>query len=109
MKYIITESQLDKIYDSYLNHLFKGLHEVSSKEFPYRRFWKIGDEVVLEFEKKGTIWIKVRIWDSFSNMFGEDDDETQQVMKEWLEKHLNLEGIKPIPSFNPYNPLWETI
>lgn len=95
MKYIITEQQLDKVYDSYLDYLFEGLYEVFSEEYPNSRFWKIGDEVVMELEDWGRIWINVLIWNSFSDMFGLDYDEEQMIMKGWLEEHLNLGDVTP--------------
>lgn len=97
MKYIITEQQLDKIYDSYLDYAFKGLYEVRSKKYLNSRFWKIEDENALELENSGRICVKWGIWESFSGMFSLNYNETQQIMKKWLEEHLNLEGITPVP------------
>lgn len=93
MKYIITESQLDKIYDSYIGYLFEGLYEVSSEEYPDSRFWKKGNEVVLELWKSGVMWVKWEIWNDFSNMFLLENYETREILEKWLEEHLNLEGI----------------
>lgn len=94
MKYIITKQQLDKMYDSYLNYLFKGLYEVNSEEYPDDIFWKKGDEIVMELEKPRNLWILGSIWRNFSDMFELNEDETKEILKKWLEENLGLEGIK---------------
>jgi len=95
MKILIMENQLRKVQFMYLDYLFDGIYEVKSKKHPDFRFWKKNNYVVLEMEKSLKMWVHYEIWDNFSNMFSSKYDETQQVMKEWLEKHLNLEGITP--------------
>ena len=53
MKYIITESQLNKMYNSYLNHVFKGLHEkeISGATFDTLIFFV----VLFEYPSSSTI------------------------------------------------------
>lgn len=95
MKILITESKLRKVQFKYLDFLFDGMYEVEQKKYPESRFWKKDDNVVLDLEESGDMWVYFKIWDNFSGLFSLDYDETQQVMKEWLEENLNLEGITP--------------
>jgi hypothetical protein len=95
MKFLITENQMRRLEFKYLNYLFDGMYEVESEEYPDSRFWKKDNEVVLELQKSGKMWVYYVIWDNFSGMFSLEDNETQQVLKKWLEEHLNLEGITP--------------
>ena len=95
MKIIITENQLRNMQFKYLDYLFEGMHEFKSKKYPESRFWKKNDEVVLELEISGTLWVLYPIWNAISNMFSLDYDETKQLIKEWVEQHLELEGITP--------------
>ena len=96
MKYIITEEQLNKIYNSYLDYLFDGIYEVSSGDFPDSRFWKKGDEIVLEFQKTGELWVLRSIYITFLNTFSLGGVKTQIIIKNWLEEHLNLKGVTSI-------------
>lgn len=93
MRIIITESNLKKVQYKYLNNLFGDLYEVKSKEYPNSIFWKKDGKVILELKKPNIMWVSAEIWYSFSDMFPLDYLEIQQVMNEWLEQHLNLEGI----------------
>jgi hypothetical protein len=96
MKIIITENQLRKLQFKFLNYLFDDIYEVKSKKYPVYRFWKKGDKVVLELEKSGNLWVLHTIWNNISYMFSLDYDETKQLIKEWVEQHLELEEITPI-------------
>ena len=95
MKILITENQLRKVQFKFLNYLFEDIYEVESKEHPSLRFWKKDDEVVLELRKSGRLWTSYSIWDDISNMFSLDSNETEQLIKDWAEQHLGLEGIIP--------------
>ena len=98
LKVIITESQLSGIYWKYLKFLLGDLTEVHSEKYPDSRFWK-NDEygVVLELRKSGILYVHYNIWNSFSDFFSLQYDETQQIMKDVLEEHLKLVGITPRP------------
>ena len=99
MKILITENQLRKVQFKYLDYLFEGIHEVKSKNHPDSRFWKKNDKVVLELEEYGRIWVLYSIWNNISDMFLLTYDETQQLIKEWVEPHLKLERIKPFAHY----------
>jgi len=84
-----------KVQFKYLNYLFEDMYEVKSEEYPDSRFWKKNGEVVLELKKSGNLIVLLSIWGDISNMFSLDYDETQQLIKDWAEQHLELDGITP--------------
>lgn len=98
MKYIITESQLNKMYNSYLNHVFKGLHEKEIYGHSDRRFWLINDNVVLNLSPLNVIWVSDSIWNEVSEMFSLDFKETQEIIKQWVTENLGLEEATPAPA-----------
>jgi len=93
----------------YLNYLFEDIYEISSKKYPNSRFWKKDGEVIMELEKSGNLWVLYSIWDDISNMFLLDYDETQQLIKEWVEEHLKLGGITPFIAHEQIFPGWKNI
>jgi hypothetical protein len=95
MKYIITESQLRNTQFKYLDYLFEGMYEVESKKFQGSRVWKKDGKVVLELEKLDRLWVLYSVWSYISDMLSLNYDETQQLIKEWAEEHLELVGITP--------------
>jgi len=96
MKIIITESQLRNTQFSYLDYLFEDMYEVESKKFQGSRVWKKDNKVVLELEKSDRLWVLYSVWSNISGVLSLNYDETQQLIKEWVEQHLELEGITPI-------------
>ena len=109
MKILITENQLRKVQFKYLGYLFDGMREIESKNYPDSRFWKKNDEVVLELEISGTLLVTESIWNDISNMFSLDYDETQQLIKEWMEQHLEFGGITPYCHCIPWTQGWNNI
>jgi len=79
----------------YLNYLFEDIYEVKSTKYKHSKFWKKDDEVMLELEKSGEMSVPFSIWRNISNMFSLDYDEAKQLIKDWVEQHLELGGITP--------------
>ena len=109
MKIIITENQLRRVQFKYLDYLFEGIHEVKSKKYPNSRFWKKGDKVVLELVKLDRLLVLHSIWSDIYDMLSLDYDETQQLIKEWVEQHLELGGITPVQHSNNVYQRWNNI
>jgi len=95
MKYIITENQMRRLEFKYLNYLFDDIYEVESAKYKHSKFWKKDDEVMLELEKSGDLWVLRSIWSDISNMFSLNYYETQQLIKDWMEQRLGLVGVTP--------------
>ena len=96
MKYIITESQYNKAIDKFITYQFEPHEEKTSKKYPDSIFWVKDGKVIVEIEKSEIFWIDYRIWDTISRMFSLDYDETQEVIKEWLEEHYKLGSLTPL-------------
>ena len=96
MKFLITENQFKSAHFKYLDYLFEDMYEVKSEEYPDSGFWKKDDKVVLELRNSGYLWVLYSIWDNISDMFSLEYDETQQLIKDWVERRLKLEIITPV-------------
>ena len=99
MKVIITEQQYNNAIDKFISYQFEP-HEVrASKKYPDSVFWIKNGEVIAEIEKSKNFWVHYQIWPTISNMFLLEYDDTQSVIKYWLEEHYKLGGLTPaLPS-----------
>jgi len=109
MKILITENQLRKVQFKFLNYLFEDMYEIESKYYLGSKIWKKDDEVVLELEESGQLRVLHSIWNDISNMFSLDYDETKQLIQEWAEQHLELEGITSLYKTKFYHSRWNNI
>ena len=97
MKVIITESQYNRAIDLFITYLLEP-HEVRTiKKSPNSIFWVKGGEIIAEIKKSEYFWLDYHIWIRISEMFGLDYEETQSVIKVWLEQHYNLGELTPQP------------
>jgi hypothetical protein len=96
MKYIITESQHNKIIDKFITYQFEP-HEVKkSSKLPDSIFWVKDGEVIVEiYKRRDDFWVRSEIWKVIRNMFSLEYSETQQVIRDWLEEHYKLGGLTP--------------
>lgn len=117
MKYIISESRLEKLIYKFLTYQFEPHEEKTSNRYPNSIFWVKDNEVIVEIEnseKNNTsgpsqkIWVSAFIWDITSDMFSLDYDETKLVINHWLEEHYELGGLTTrLKKSNKYQ--WEGI
>jgi hypothetical protein len=95
MKYIITESQYNDMIDKFITYQFEP-HEVKkSPKHPNSIFWVKNGEVSAELIHMNYFFVERQIWKTISSMFSLELDETQQVIKDWLEEHYKLGGLTP--------------
>ena len=95
MKVIITESQYNRAIDRFISYCLEP-HEVrTSEKYPGSIFWVKGGEVIVEIKKTGYFWLRYTTWNRISQMFVLNYDDTQSVIKVWLEQHYNLGGVTP--------------
>ena len=95
MKYIITESQHNKIIDKFITYQFEP-HEVKkSSEYPDSIFWVKDGEIIAEINNPKYFLVESQIWKVIRNMFSLEYSETQQVIRDWLEEHYKLGGLTP--------------
>ena len=93
---IITESQYNKVIDKFITFQFEPHEEKKSSDYPNSIFWIKDGNVIAEINKKlGYFWIHYHIWLTISAMFSLEFNETEQVIKHWLEEHYKLGGLTP--------------
>ena len=108
MKYIITENQYNNSIDKFITYLLEPHEEIRIKKYPESIFWVKDGAVIAEILQSKYFYVSYQIWRSISVMFSLENDETQQVIKEWLEEHYKLGGLKPLFfSFNSSSVLEE--
>jgi hypothetical protein len=109
MKYIITESQYTNTIDKFITYLLEPHEEIRTKKFPDSIFWVKDGEVISEIEKPKYFWVKPKIWRSISSMLSLEYDETQEVIKDWLEEHYKLGELTPHSNTGPFYKSWKNI
>jgi hypothetical protein len=94
------KDRLRKVQFKYLDYLFENICWVKSKFYPDSTFFKKDDKVILELEKSGTLWVLYSVWASISDTFSLQYEETQQLIKEWMESQLKSGEVAPDCNFN---------
>jgi hypothetical protein len=96
MKYIITESKLEKLAINWLNDNYGDLEPYETEEEPDSIFYQKGDRIVFDYDKKiGYVFMDYgEIWSFFENVFGMEYWQIQHITKMWIEEHYNLEVAK---------------
>jgi hypothetical protein len=89
------KDRLRKVQFKYLDYLFENTYGVKSKFYPDSTFFKKDDKVILELEKSGTLWVLYSVWGSISDTFSLQYEETQQLIKEWMECQLKSGVVVP--------------
>ena len=89
------KDRLRKVQFKYLDYLFENICGVKSKFYPDSTFFKKDDKVILELEKSGTLWVLYSVWNSISDTFSIQYEETQQLIKEWMEAQLKQGVVAP--------------
>lgn len=94
MKVIIKESQYNRVIDQFITLL---LEPHTSAKFENSIYWvkEKEDLIIAQIKNSELFWLRDVIWDRISQMFSLDYDETQSVIKMWLEKHYGLGGLTP--------------
>ena len=95
MKYIITESQYGKTIDNFITNQLEPHKEKRTKKHSESIFWVKNGEVIAEILNSKYFWVNDQIWKNINVMFSLEYDETQQVIKDWLEEHYKLGRLKP--------------
>jgi len=109
MKYLIKESQYNNAIDKFITHQLEPHKEKRTKKYPESIFWVKDGEVIVEIEKSEYFWVSPQIWRNINFMFSLEYDETQQVIKKWLEEHYKLGGLTPEKIPLPIYVSWKNI
>ncbi len=97
MKYIITESKLEKSIIHYLNEMYGDLEEITSEDWPGMVFFIKGKKIYMDRTiNHNYLHIDYdTIWSDLENIFSLDDDEIKLIIKKWMSESYNLMGTKP--------------
>jgi hypothetical protein len=105
MKYIITESRLNKVIFNYLDTMLSGLER--NKGMYYDIIFGFPNEKygVLGWEKPGVLGIYYKIIDEISHYFGMEDSDIEKIIGEWVEDKYNLKVINTNLILQKF-PIW---
>ena len=107
MKYLIKESQYNNAIDKFITYQLEPHEEIRTKKFPDSIFWVKEGEVIAEILQSKYFYVSRQIWKSISVMFSLEYNQTQQVIKDWLEEHYKLGRLTPQQFFEEGNMLEE--
>ena len=100
MKFIITESKLQKVALLWMNNNFSPdqLEVFEHPDYPNSIYYKKNGIVVMgKDEKNKNFWFDYdKIWSFFQSFFSMKYKEIQGVLKIWLEEAFKLKGYTPI-------------
>ena len=97
MKYLIKESQYNNAINKFITHQLEPHKEKRTKKHSESIFWIKDGEVIVEILNSKYFWVNDQIWKNINVMFSLEYDETQQVIKDWLEEHYKLGELTPLP------------
>jgi hypothetical protein len=97
MKYIITESKLEKTAIHYLNEMYGNLEEYTTEEHPNRAFFMKDNKVYMELEMalhSDILWVEYEtICEELRTIFGFEKPEIQEVITKWVEDTYKLNVV----------------
>ena len=98
MKYIITESKLEKAILHFLNKGYGDLTEYRTDKYPNSIFYMKDNKVFMEWNKKnGMLWVDYdTIWADLENWFSLGYDGIQSVITKWVDRDYNIRGVTPM-------------
>ena len=97
MKYIITENKLDKVVLTWLNNNFGNLTPIVKRN---KTYYVNDDKLPLFYyhqdNKNGFVNVNSKIlWSSLETLFNMEYEQIQDVIKHWLKKTYNIDGLIP--------------
>ena len=92
MKYIITESRIEKFAIKWLNDNYGDLERYETDEDPDYLFFVKDGQVIIDYNKKtGNTYISYdEIWSFFKSFFWLNHQQIQDITKLWVEERYNL-------------------
>ena len=103
MKYLITESQFDKVIFRYLNNQdFIRIERDDKIYFANSE----GDEYAqIKYDKDdGWCYISWKLVNEIYSFFSLEEYDSEQVIGRWVENTLQMRVTDTVPIFNPDNP-----
>ena len=108
MKYIITESKLDKVVDSFITSQLGGLEQKLEKVDSTVNRDVFRDKngntimiVLVGMDYKPIIGLNEYVYKSVASVFGLNDfHEVQKYFKKWFKKHMGI-NVFAVDTFSP--------
>jgi len=97
MNIIVDRPQLVRVVKLYLTKSFGNLTPKRHKDYRNLVFYVNSDNVILmEYDKENEgVWVGYdQIWSKLESLFYLNYFDIQLIMKDWLEEHYNLKGLK---------------
>jgi hypothetical protein len=95
---ILYKHAFNNDYNEFLN-LYSDLEVVQSEERPNWTLYRFekGENVMIYNKENDYVYIdNYVIWSFFKDGIGLNYDETQDIMKNWLDEVYNLRGVIPV-------------
>ena len=105
----VNKHQLERVVIKWLNKHFRDLRPKKHKDYPGNVFYVNSDnQVMMEYDQENErIYIQNdHIWAKIQSLFHLNYNDTQSIMKVWLEETYKLVGVTPIKSLPPS---WELL
>ncbi len=111
MKYIITESKLEKVIIKYLNKFYGDLEEYRTDLHPERLFFVKDDKVYMEQDlKRERLFVNYdTIWSDLKTIFNLENPEIVSIISKWVEDTYKLSGFTRILFVDKYLSSWERL
>ena len=92
MKFIISESKLEKTAINWLNNHYGDLTPLETEKYPNTILFIKDDKVIFDYNKKnGKVYIDYdEIWSFFESFFDMNYEQIENITKVWVEEHYKL-------------------
>ena len=108
----VNKDQLERIVIKWLNKHFGNLIPKTSSKYPSNVFYVNSDnEILIKYNQKNKyVWIHyTQIWSKIESLFHLNYNDTQSIMKVWLEETYKLEGVTPDGFWNRIKCSWKRL
>jgi len=108
----VNKNQLERVVIKWLNKNFGNLIPKKRKDKPNISFYvNSNNEVMIEYHQENEeVWINyVHIWSKIESLFHLNYDDTQSIIKVWLEETYKLEGVIPFTNNVDYGLGWRRL
>ena len=111
MKYIITESKLEKTAIHYLNEMYGDFERYRTDKRPDSVFYVKDKKAYMEYDLElNAFWVDYpTIWQDLKNIFNFEYFESQRILTKWLEETYKLKGVKPMNYGSIHPSSWDRL
>lgn len=100
MKYIISESLLNKAIQTYLNDYYGNLEKRRDKDKVHIEMWLDGSDIVFYYNgRKGIFAVSNYFYETLKNMFSLSDEDSKKIVKNWIVSNLDADPSIEVVTF----------